>query len=177
MMQSLRRFAVGSPLTATIAREIPPVSARMFTTIKSGLKLETSRDTTSSCKLVYDGSCPLCSTAVTRINIKGAELINARDASDPVVRSLEEKGYNLDKGMALIDGDGTIHFGAEAIAQMGKKKGGVYEKLLGSQSIRDSYGFFRSIRDRLIPETIAEQRAREGAKAAEHTAEVKIKSP
>jgi hypothetical protein len=124
---------------------------------------ETKTDPESSqfvCKIVYDGSCPVCSRAVQALDIKGAELINAR-GNDGTVKDLEAKGIDLDQGMAVVYPNGDVRVGADAIAAMGEQKGGMLSDLLGSQTIRSLYPTMRAVRNSLIDESIAEQRARE----------------
>ena len=156
-------------LATELPHRLPGLSLRSLATVKPGIKpIELvepilADEAPTSCKLIYDGSCPACRMTVKGLNIKDAELINARKAGDPTVRALEAKGYNFDKGMALIETDGTIHFGADAVAAMGEKKGGLYKTILGSDIVRNNYSFLRGVRDALVPESIAEQRAREAA--------------
>lgn len=68
--------------------------------------------------IVYDGDCPFCSTYVRIVRLKEAvgevRLLNAREDDHPFVRRLEEEGYDLDEGMALIM-NGDIYYGADVI--------------------------------------------------------------
>ena len=70
--------------------------------------------------IVYDGECPFCSSYVRFLNLRKAlgavELVDAR-SGHPVVRRLIEAGYDLDEGMALVDGD-SIHHGEACINRL-----------------------------------------------------------
>lgn len=73
---------------------------------------------------VYDGDCPLCTSAALAFRIKRdygtLHLINARDAADdPRVREITCRGLDLDEGMAII-ADGRIHHGKDALAFMAR---------------------------------------------------------
>lgn len=121
-------------------------------------------NTPPSCKIVYDGSCPVCSTTVKNLKIENAELINARENSE-TVKQLEAQGFDLDKGMAVVESDGRVHFGSEAVKEMGRRKGGVFSTLFDSSLTDKLYPFFKKIRNSLIDESIAEQRTRETTEA------------
>ncbi len=62
--------------------------------------------------LVYDGECPFCSRYVALVRIRESygpvELVDAR-SGHPVVADLSARGYDLDEGMVLIDGDEVYH--------------------------------------------------------------------
>lgn len=68
-------------------------------------------------QIVYDGDCPFCSRYVAMVRLREAagpvELINAREAH-PAVDRVRAAGYDLNQGMALVDGD-EIHFGDACI--------------------------------------------------------------
>jgi hypothetical protein len=49
-------------------------------------------------------------------------LVDARDNSHPLVMSLWEQGYNLDKGMVVQQGD-TITYGAAAMRTLARLSG------------------------------------------------------
>lgn len=70
--------------------------------------------------IVYDGECPFCSSYVRFLNLRKAlgavELVDAR-SGHPVVQRLLAAGYDLDEGMALVDGD-TIHHGEACINRL-----------------------------------------------------------
>ncbi len=70
--------------------------------------------------IVYDGECPFCSRYVAMLRLKDAigpvELLDAR-VPHPVVERLQAEGYDLDEGMALVDGDRVSH-GDECIHQL-----------------------------------------------------------
>jgi len=70
--------------------------------------------------LVYDGECPLCSRYARMIRLEQSigpvELVSARD-DHPVVRELLRDGYDLDQGVAFVDGD-EIYFGEECMTRL-----------------------------------------------------------
>jgi len=65
--------------------------------------------------IVYDGDCPLCSRYVQFLRLKQSvgqvHLVNARDpgAHAPVINNLVERGYDLNEGMALVQGGHVAH--------------------------------------------------------------------
>jgi predicted DCC family thiol-disulfide oxidoreductase YuxK len=67
--------------------------------------------------IVYDGECPFCSNyaafAKLRTRLPDARLVNARE-TEPLIEWLEDRGVDLDEGMAVIEGN-TIHHGAAAM--------------------------------------------------------------
>ena len=72
-----------------------------------------------SSKLVflYDGECPFCNhfseLLELRSDLPGLTIKNARD-NLPEMKSLLERGYDLDNGAILLKGDEVLH-GAQAI--------------------------------------------------------------
>ena len=72
-----------------------------------------------SSKLVflYDGECPFCNHFSELLELRsalpGLTVKNARD-NLPEMKSLLEKGYDLDNGAILLKGDEVLH-GAQAI--------------------------------------------------------------
>lgn len=63
---------------------------------------------------VYDGDCPICTTAAHALRIREAagslHLINAREeAEHPLVRCVRMEGLDLDKGMVLGVGEQIYH--------------------------------------------------------------------
>lgn len=78
---------------------------------------------------VYDGDCPICTTAAHALRIRDAvgtlHLINARDGADqPLVREVTERGYDLDEGMVIKFGERYYH-GADALGIMALLGSGV----------------------------------------------------
>jgi len=68
---------------------------------------------------VYDGDCPICSTAARVWRIREAVgnlyLVNARAESDhPVMHEIKAKGFNIDEGMVIKFQD-TYYHGANAL--------------------------------------------------------------
>ncbi|KTD82597.1 DCC1-like thiol-disulfide oxidoreductase family protein [Legionella waltersii] len=112
--------------------------------------------------IVYDGSCPVCSLAVKKLKRPDVEAINARENPE-LAKKLKEKGYDLDKGMVVSGPQGEVHFGAEAIQEMGRQTGGLSGRFLNSSWMNSVYPLMRAVRNSLIPESIAEQQAREEA--------------
>jgi predicted DCC family thiol-disulfide oxidoreductase YuxK len=71
---------------------------------------------------VYDGDCPICTTAAHALRIREAvgplHLINAREGADqPLVREVTNLGYDLDEGMVIKFG-GRYYHGADALGIM-----------------------------------------------------------
>lgn len=71
-------------------------------------------------KIIYDGECPFCSQYVTMVRLKDAvgpvELINARE-DRAEVKAVQSAGYDLNEGMALIDGD-KIYYGSDCVNRL-----------------------------------------------------------
>jgi len=68
---------------------------------------------------VYDGDCPICTTAATALEIRQAisnlHLVNARKEGDhPLMQEVKAKGLNLDEGMVIKFQD-TYYHGADAL--------------------------------------------------------------
>ncbi|MCB1506940.1 MAG: DUF4166 domain-containing protein [Hyphomicrobiaceae bacterium] len=81
-------------------------------------------DPSRAITFVYDGDCPLCTSAAMALRIKRdygtLQLLNAREQRDhPVVRDLTGRGFDLDEGMAII-ADGHIHHGPDALRFMAR---------------------------------------------------------
>ena len=73
---------------------------------------------------VYDGECPLCTSAAHALRIKqeygSIHLINAREAeNDPLVREINQRGYDLDEGM-VIYADNSFYHGKDALKFMAR---------------------------------------------------------
>lgn len=71
---------------------------------------------------VYDGDCPICTTAANALQIRKAvgtlHLVNAReDRNHPVMREILARRLNLDEGMVIKFLD-TCYFGADALHVM-----------------------------------------------------------
>lgn len=71
---------------------------------------------------VYDGDCPICTTAAHALRIREAvgplHLINAREGADqPLVKEVTALGYDLDEGM-VIKFAGRYYHGANALGIM-----------------------------------------------------------
>ena len=71
---------------------------------------------------VYDGDCPLCTTAAKALRIRQAvgtlHLVNAReDSSHPVMQEIQARRLNLDVGM-VIKFQNTCYHGADALHVM-----------------------------------------------------------
>ena len=66
---------------------------------------------------IYDGECPFCNHFAELLELKskiqGITLLDGRK-NQPIILSLLEKGYDIDKGAILLKGD-EIYHGAEAI--------------------------------------------------------------
>ncbi|MFV0368680.1 MAG: DUF4166 domain-containing protein [Hyphomicrobiaceae bacterium] len=81
-------------------------------------------DTSRKITFIYDGDCPLCTSAALAARIKRdygtLELLNARQAAeDPHVMEITRRGLDLDEGMAII-ADGRIYHGREALSFMAR---------------------------------------------------------
>lgn len=72
---------------------------------------------TTRLSIVYDGDCPFCTRFVTMVRLQQAagpvDLVNARDGG-PVVQQVTQAGYDLNLGMAMVDGE-RIYFGADCL--------------------------------------------------------------
>lgn len=64
----------------------------------------------------------------------------------------------------MIDADGTVHTGAEALAKMGEMKGGS-ASMLNTEAAKLAYPWMRTMRNWLVGESIEKQRAREEAES------------
>ena len=66
---------------------------------------------------IYDGECPFCNHFAELLElkskIKGISIIDGRKNLN-LINSLLERGYDIDKGAILLEGDNIFH-GAEAI--------------------------------------------------------------
>ena len=75
--------------------------------------------------LIYDGSCPFCNSYIRKQRLEAITgpitLLDAR-SDDPRLLVYWQQGYPLDEGM-LIDHDGTITFGADALAYLARLTG------------------------------------------------------
>ena len=82
-------------------------------------------DSSSKMVIVYDGQCPFCTSYVRLMALKAAvgqvDLIDAR-IPGAVVRSLSERGYDLNEGMAAIYG-GKIYHGSDAVVLISSMTG------------------------------------------------------
>lgn len=70
--------------------------------------------------VVYDGECPFCANYLKLLRLRDAigpvRLVDAR-SDDPVVKRLLDAGYDLDEGMAMVDGE-TIWHGQDCIHRL-----------------------------------------------------------
>ncbi len=77
--------------------------------------------TMDNCVIVYDGDCPFCARYVKMVRLRDAlgpvRLINARESDDPQVLRVIDAGFDLNDGMAMIDGTGIWH-GADVVHRM-----------------------------------------------------------
>ncbi len=72
---------------------------------------------------IYDGKCPFCNHFAELLELKGKiKNINILDGrkNKELINSLLDKGYDIDKGAILLNGDNIYH-GAEAINTVCKK--------------------------------------------------------
>lgn len=67
--------------------------------------------------------------------------------------------------MAVVYPNGELRVGADAVAAMGKQKGGLLSTALNSGIMKSLYPALKAVRNSLIDESIAEQRAREKSTA------------
>jgi predicted DCC family thiol-disulfide oxidoreductase YuxK len=72
--------------------------------------------------VIYDGECPFCANYVALMNLRNAvgrvTLIDARTGAAPV-KSLVERRYDLNEGMAVISGD-SVYYGKDAVTFLSK---------------------------------------------------------
>jgi len=66
---------------------------------------------------IYDGECPFCNHFAELLELKSKinniSILDGRK-NPKIIKSLLEKGYDIDKGAILLNGDDIFH-GAEAI--------------------------------------------------------------
>ena len=73
--------------------------------------------------LIYDGECPLCKRYVRMVRLKAAagnvQLVNAREpgAAAHVIADVIARGYDLDEGMVLKQGERIAH-GDDCITEL-----------------------------------------------------------
>jgi len=77
---------------------------------------------TSEIWFVYDGDCPICTTAARAFKIREAAgtllLLNAREeANHPLMQEINNRKLDLDEGMIIRMGDNYYH-GADALHVM-----------------------------------------------------------
>jgi predicted DCC family thiol-disulfide oxidoreductase YuxK len=67
--------------------------------------------------IVYDGECPFCASYVKLLRLRDAagpvRLVDAR-TDDPAIQRVHDAGFDLDQGMAMVDGE-TIWHGDDCI--------------------------------------------------------------
>ncbi len=110
---------------------------------------------------VYDGQCPICHSAADYYRIKETvgelHLIDARkDFDHPVLKEVNEKKLNLDKGM-VVKYQNRLYHGADALyimAHLGANKG-LYNRVnvifFRSKFISKLfYPWLKSVRDLVI---------------------------
>ncbi len=73
---------------------------------------------------VYDGDCPLCTSAAQALRIQKAHgtlhLINARqDKNHPLMQDITQRNLNLDEGMVIYENN-HFHHGKEALKFIAK---------------------------------------------------------
>lgn len=84
--------------------------------------------------VIYDGECPFCTSYVRLMALRKAtgsvDLVNAR-SGDPRVQELQQRGYDLNEGMAAIYG-GTVYYGSDALALISALSdgGGIAKRVL-----------------------------------------------
>ena len=78
--------------------------------------------------LVYDGDCPFCSAVARMARIKKAagdlRILNARDATGPVMDEVRTRGFDLNQGIVVKLGEQFYH-GEDALHMLA---------MIGSQS-------------------------------------------
>lgn len=104
-------------------------------------------DRTPGIHFVYDGDCPLCTSAAMALRIKrdygSLNLINAREsADDPHVREITRRGLDLDEGMVII-ADGRLYHGADALRFMAKYGDGKNAFMMAMRALYWSSGLAR----------------------------------
>lgn len=88
---------------------------------------------TQTTYIVYDGECPFCSRFVTMLRLREAvgnvELVDAR-SDHPVVGRVRAAGFDLDEGMALVQGEQIWH-GDECMHRLAlmTTRSGVFNRL------------------------------------------------
>lgn len=82
--------------------------------------------------LLYDGECPICRQYSLYLELKkkyDIRIVNARSVPE-LIKQLYDKGFDINRGMILIDGD-KIYHGHEVLIQMRllTKQEGFFDKL------------------------------------------------
>ena len=73
---------------------------------------------------IYDGDCPLCTSAVQAVRIQKSHgtlhLVNARqDKNHPLMQDIAQRNLNLDEGMVIYENN-QVHHGVDALRFMAK---------------------------------------------------------
>ena len=78
---------------------------------------------TSELTFIYDGECPFCNHFADLIELKSKindiHILDGRKNLN-LIKSLLQKGYDIDKGAILLEGDNILH-GADAINRLCKQ--------------------------------------------------------
>ena len=148
------------------ARALALQRSGLFTPLASGVRgihgtTAKSNTQPNTCTIVYDGGCPVCRVAVRSLP-EDIKRVDARDNS-ALVKDLQDKGYNLDKGIVLQDGAGNVHFGPQALQELAAQRGGLFSFFANYKVANSLYDVLKTMRSALIKMPIAEQQAREVA--------------
>lgn len=91
--------------------------------------------------IIYDGKCFFCRHYISLLRLRergyDAELISARE-SHPLVSQLRAEGYDLHRGMVVIDNE-THYYGSQAIHHLASLTSGIQGIML-----RMHYAIFKS---------------------------------
>lgn len=82
---------------------------------------------TSHMQVIYDGECPFCTNYIglmkLRESVANVEIIDAR-TDHPALRTLADRGYDLNEGMVVIY-HGEIYYGKDAVIFLSSLSGGL----------------------------------------------------
>ena len=177
----LARTLIQAFKTPTFPRFLSQSSAHFFsTTISESLPTfskETNRlfPAPNRWQLIFDGGCPACTATALRLKMDDMDLINVREGTHPIIKTLETHGHNFDKYMGLVSPEGKVFIGKDALREVAKRRGGFFK--IASPLVDVIYPGLVSIRNAIVNEPIATVRARQAAEAQSAAEEASTTRP